>query len=324
MNINRWCKRLTFFVIVAGVALALDPATRLHAQALGWEGETGVFVTPLAYTASSESEKIHPVVAYHYLNAGPVIGDFHEASVEVGVGKRLEFGYTREFHVLGGDPNLSPLWQNGFNIFNGKVNLVPENYRKHKWVPAISTGFVARPNVRNVGNWVVGSADNATQVQPLAATGGSGGSGGSQGPAKGVSGMADGDIYAVASKIIPLKPVPLVLSGGVRETDAVLWGMGGNAPDWQARAFGAAAFVFKAPHASTVILASEAAQQPHHPLAFPTLNIPTTLTYAVRFIPSPKYKVNFDVGVAQIAGQVMPGVDLQARHQVGVQMSYGF
>jgi len=93
---------------------------------------------------------------------------------------------------------------------------------------------------------------------------------------------------------------------------------------WQARAFGAAAFVFKAPHASTVILASEAAQQPHHPLAFPTLNIPTTLTYAVRFIPPAKYKVNFDVGVAQIAGQVMPGVDLQARHQVGVQMSYGF
>jgi len=34
--------------------------------------------------------------------------------------------------------------------------------------------------------------------------------------------------------------------------------------------------------------------------------------------------VNFDVGVAQIAGQVMPGVNLQARHQVGVQMSYAF
>ena len=65
-------------------------------------------------------------------------------------------------------------------------------------------------------------------------------------------------------------------------------------------------------------------QQPHHPLDFSTLNVPTTLTYAVRFIPPAKYKVNFDVGVAQIAGQVMPGVNLQARHQVGVQMSYGF
>jgi len=322
MNINRCCRRLAFFAMVAGVALALGPVTRQHAQALGWEGETGVFVTPLAYTASAEGQKLHPVVAYHYLNAGPVIGDFHEASIELGVGKRLEFGYTREFHVLGGDPNLSPLWQNGFNIFNGKVNLVPENYGKHKWVPAISTGFVARPNVRNVGNWVEGSADNATKVQPMGAAGG-----GSEAPAKNstsVSGMADGDIYAVASKIVPLKPAPIVLSGGVRGTDAVLWGMGGNAPDWQARAFGAAAFVFKGPHASTIILGSEAAQQPHHPLAFPTLNIPTTLTYCARFMPSPKYKVNFDVGVAQIAGQVMPGVNLQARHQVGVQMSYGF
>jgi len=137
-----------------------------------------------------------------------------------------------------------------------KVSLVPENYKKHKWVPAISTGFVARPDVRNVGNFVEGYANNSTKVR----------------------GMADGDIYAVASKIVPLKPVPLVLSGGVRGTNAVLWGMGGNAPDWQARAFGAAAFVIKAPHASTIILASEAAQQPHHPLAFPTLNIPTTLT----------------------------------------------
>ena len=300
---NKWCKsRLCFFVIVAGMALVLTSAKPLHAQGLGWEGETGVFVTPLAYTASAEGQKIHPVVAYHYLNAGPVIGDFHEASIEIGVWKRLEFGYTHEFHVFGGDPNLSPLWQNGFDIFNGKVNLVPENYGKHKWVPAISTGFVVRPNVRNVGNWVEGSAVNPAHV----------------------SGMSDGDIYAVASKFVPLKPIPVILSGGVRGTDAVLWGMGGNAPDWQARAFGSAAFVFRAPRKSTLILASEVAQQPHHPLDFPTLNIPTTLTYAMRFIPPAKYKVNFDVGVAQIAGNVMPGVNLQARHQVGVQMSYAF
>jgi hypothetical protein len=304
MNLlNKGCKnQLSFFAIVTGIILVLGATTLLHAQALGWEGETGIFVTPLAYTASAEGQKIHPVVAYHYLNAGPVIGDFHEASIEVGVGKRLEFGYTHEFHVFGGDANLSPLWQNGFDIFNGKVNVVPENYGKHKWVPAISAGFVARPNVRNVGNWVEGSAADAAHV----------------------SGMANGDIYAVASKFVPLKPIPVILSGGVRGTNAVLWGMAGNAPDWQARAFGSAAFVFKAPHQSTIILASEAAQQPHHPLDFTTLNIPTTLTYAVRFIPPAKYKVTFDVGVAQIAGQVMPGVDLQARQQVGVQMSYAF
>jgi hypothetical protein len=291
-----------FSVILAGMILMLASATPLYGQGLGWEGETGAFVTPLAYTASAEDQKIHPVVAYHYFNAGPVIGDFHEASIEVGVGKRLEFGYTHEFHVFGGDPNLSPLWQNGFDIFNGKVNLVPENYEKHKWVPAVSAGFVVRPDVRNVGNWVEGAAVNPAHV----------------------SGKSDGDVYAVATKLVPLKPIPIVLSGGVRGTDAVLWGMGGNAPDWEARAFGTAGFVFKGPRQSTILLVSEAAQQPHHPLEFATLNIPTTLTYCVRVIPPAKYKVNFDVGVAQVAGRVMPGVDLQARHQVGAQVSYAF
>ena len=76
-------KLSTRHLLIAGVALAvvvLGTTTRSHAQALGWEGETGVFVTPLAYTAASETEKVHPVVGYHYLNAGSVIGDFHEAS----------------------------------------------------------------------------------------------------------------------------------------------------------------------------------------------------------------------------------------------------
>ncbi len=43
---------------------------------------------------------------------------------------------------------------------------------------------------------------------------------------------------------------------------------------------------------------------------------------------STKYKLNFDFGVAQIAGQIYgsgpTGVNLQARHQIGVQVSYGF
>jgi hypothetical protein len=103
--------------------------------------------------------------------------------------------------------------------------------------------------------------------------------------------------------------------------------MGGNAPDWQARGFGAVAFVFKGPDKSTLIFGSEAAQQPHHPGMNGTalaLNIPTTLTYCARIIPSPKHKLNVDFGVAQIAGEIASGVNLKARHQVGVQVSYGF
>ena len=297
-------------VLVVGLAFILGSPAPSHAQALGWEGETGVFVTPLAYTASAENQKIHAVTAYHFLDAGSVIGVFHQASIEIGIGKRLELGYTHEFHAFGGDPNLSPLWQNGFEIFNGKLQVVPENYGKKKWVPAISTGFIARTDVRNVGNFLAESN-----------------------PSK-MSGKSNGDVYVVASKVVPAKPAALVLNAGVRGTNAELWGMGGNAPDWQARAFGAVAFVFTGPAKSSIIFASEASQQPHHPYYFdgstgaPALNIPTTLVYAVRFVPSPKHKLNFDFGIAQIAGRVYSSgttiIDLQARHQAAAQVSYGF
>jgi len=293
------------YLFIAGVALAvavLGTATPSHAQALGWEGETGVFVTPLAYTAASETEKVHPVVGYHYLNAGSVIGDFHEASITVGFLKRFEMGYTHEFHTQGNDKGLSPLWQNGFEIFHGKAMLIPENFGGRKWVPAISAGFMARQNVRNVGNLkFVGGGISATD-----------------------SGKANGDFYMVGSKqISQLKKLPIILTGGVRGTNAQLWGMGGNAPDWSARAFGSVAIPFKLPGGHSIVFASEAAQQPHHPVNFPHLNIPTTLTYAARFIPA-KYHFNLDVGVAQIAGNVAPGTNLKARHQVGAQISWAF
>jgi hypothetical protein len=267
----------------------------LWAQSLGWEGETGVFVTPLAYTPTSEGHAVEPVVAYHYLDAGPVIGDFHQISVTLGVTKRFEFGFTREFHVEGDNPELSPLWHDGFNILHGKAELIPENYHNQVWLPAISAGFMVRTQVHNVGGAVLGKDTN------------------------------NGDVYVVATKLVTqTKPIPILLNFGVRGTNAELWGMAGNAPDFTARVFGAVAFVFKGPAHSSIILGSEAAQQPRHPDQFPTLDIPTTLTYAARFVPTPKHKLNIDFGIAQIAGQVMPGVNLRARHQAAVQISYGF
>ena len=300
MNLSSRC------LLIAGVALVVvvfGAATPSHAQALGWEGETGVFVTPLAYTAASETKKVIPVVGYHYFNAGPVIGDFHEASITVGFLKRFEMGYTHEFHVQGDDKSLSPLWQNGFEIIHGKAILIPENYDGGKWVPAISVGFMARWDVRDVGNlkFVPGGGISATD-----------------------SGKANGDIYMVGSKQVSLpKRIPVILTGGVRGTNAVLWGMAGNAPDWQARAFGSVAVTFKLAGGNSISFASEAAQQPHHPVNFPNLSIPTTLTYAARFTVA-KYHFNLDGGVAQVAGKVAPGIDVKARHQIGAQISWSF
>ena len=254
-----------------------------------------MFVTPLAYTAGAEGKVAEPVVGFHFFDAGPVIGQFYEASVEVGLGRRFEVGYTSDMHVQGGDSTLSPLWHNSFNIFNGKYNFVSENYHKHAWVPAISLGFIARTQVHNVGGAIMNEN------------------------------TSNGDVYLVATKTVTqTKPIPIVISGGVRGTNAELWGMGGNAPNWQARGFAAVAFVFKGPWTSTIILGSEVAQQPLHPANLPTANIPTTLTYCMRVVPMPKEKLNFDFGIAQVAGQISPGVNLQARAQVGVQVSYGF
>jgi hypothetical protein len=288
------------------------PESLIETELFGYE--EGSFTGAKRGGQPGKFEIAEPVVAYHYFNAGPVIGDFHEGSITVGFAKRFEVGYTHEMHVMGDDATLSPLWQNGLEIFHGKAQLVPENYKKQPWMPAVSVGFMARTGVRNVGNMVMLPSGGMSPTD---------------------NGKTDGDIYAVATKVVtqtqpnptqpnPTQPIPLVLSAGVRGTNAELWGMGGNAPDWQARGFGAVAFVFKGPSKSSVIVGSEVAQQPHHPLNFPNLNISTTLTYCVRVAPSPSHKLNFDFGIAQIAGNVMPGVNLKARHQAGVQVSYGF
>jgi len=100
--------------------------------------------------------------------------------------------------------------------------------------------------------------------------------------------------------------------------------MGGNASAMVGRAFGAVAFVFKGPARSTVILGSEVAQQPRHPDQLPNAVIPTTFTYCMRVVPVAERKINVDFGVAQIAGKIAPGVDLQARARIGFQLSYAF
>ena len=108
-----------------------------HAQDLGYEGPTGVFVTPIASVAPSESNGFgRPVVAYHFLNGGDVIGNYSTISVTEGVFKRVEFGYTAELQKEGTDHtnsvNLSPLWTETMSIVHGKVNLIPENAFKTK------------------------------------------------------------------------------------------------------------------------------------------------------------------------------------------------
>ena len=288
---SQWSTLILLFAIPFATSAA-------RAQSLGYEGPTGVFVTPLASTAASPANGAgHPVIAYHLLAGGPVIGTWSTVSITEGFAKRIEAGYTREIHAKGNTAGLSPLWTEGFNIFHGKVNILDENHGKNPWVPALSIGGIVRTNVRNVGG-EIGAKDTT-----------------------------NGDVYLVATKIVTqTKKVPLVLNAGVRGTNSSLWGLGGNAPNFEARAFGALGFVFTGPGKSTVILASEAAQQPRRidVGGTPSFDIPTSVDYAARIVPLAKRKLNIDFGVLQAAGRIAPGVDLKARARFAFGISYGF
>ena len=268
----------------------------LLGQGLGWEGETGIFVTPTAYIVSTPEHRFAlPVVSYHYLNGGDVLGTFSQVSVTSGYANRIEFGYTRDLHSSGTDAALSPLFKDGFNTFHAKGVLIKENSWKRPWVPEVSTGFILRSQVRNVGGAI--SKENTTNA----------------------------DVYLALSKTITqLKPIPILITGGVRGTNSELWGLAGNAQDFGPRGFGNVAFIFKGPVRSTVILAAEVAQQPRHPDKLPDAVIPTTMVYAARVLPSPKLKLNFDFGVLQGPGNIAPGIDLKARARPAFAISYKF
>jgi hypothetical protein len=290
-------------LMLLAVILTGAGANSASAQSLNWEGQTGVFVTPLAYTVpSTETGFGRPVVSYHYLDGGPVLGGFNQVSITVGAFSRLEFGYTRTLHEDGTTAGLSNLWSSGFNTFHGKINVLRES---RKWKPAVSVGFVVRSQVQNVGGVIQGR--NAINE----------------------------DFYVVATKTVTkVRHLPLVFNLGFKTTNASLLGLAGNAPAYQGRLFGAAAFALRGPWRSTILLGSEALQESRNVEGLPGAVIPTTVTYAVRIMPGGSLpfhdwhvespKLTIDLGVAQAAGNIAPGVNLQARNQFALGISYGF
>jgi Protein of unknown function (DUF3034) len=267
-----------------------------QAQNLALEGETGLYITPLAYTAGSPSNTLGiPVVGFHFIDGGSVLGTFSHISVNEGAFGRMEFGYTRDVHTTADNPFLSPLFHVGYNVVQAKVNIVRENTGTHNWIPAISAGFILRTQVHNVGGAIVNKD------------------------------TTNGDVYIVGTKTITipkLHRLPILLNGGFRGTNAELWGLAGNATRFEGRVFGAAGFSIRGPFKSGILLGSEVAQQPPHPQYLPYAIIPPTITYAMRVLPRPESKFNVDVGLAQLANHVMPGVDLKARMQFGMGVSY--
>jgi hypothetical protein len=346
VSTNRWA---TIILI-----LALSFAARVtQAQSLGWEGPTGVFVTPLAQVSASPAKGLgEPSTAYHFLAGGPIIGDWSTVSVTEGFAKRFEFGYTHEIHSEDGGsksalgPALTPLWNSGIDVVHGKVNLIPDGFGKQKWVPAISVGGLYRSG-DNIG---VNINNLATKLLYHDYYDGDG-----PDPIKGIQKTTNGDVYVVATKLITqIKNLPILASAGLRGTNASLWGLGGNAPGFEGKAFGSAAFVIKGPYKSTIIPAFEIAEQPQHiSLATATntvgsskaatlFDIPTSEVYAVRIVPLAKRKLNIDAGVLHAGGYIdnpllnevitdnfngptaAGKVNLNIRARIAFGVSYGF
>lgn len=271
--------------LLFGSVLALAPWA--SAQALNMDGQSGIFFQPWAEVVPSSHDKFGGATAsFHIVNAGPVAGDYFNVGLEEGFGNWLEFGFTRNNHTDGGDPVISPLFNfSGMNIFNFKAKLLAANYRKHKYLPAISVGGVLRTN----DPFIVQAAahKNAT----------------------------NGDVYLVGTKLFVFgSKFAFMLNGGVRGTNAEKYGYGGNTLNWQARAFGAIGFPIPIKKLVIITPTFEIDQEPEKLKYVPTATVPTDLIYAVRISHSPDSRWSFDIGTGHVGATLGPGINVKANN----------
>lgn len=308
----------SLFFCLAAVQLVFS--SRLNAQNLTLEGQTGGFITPTAYVVYSQEGHSfsHPVVGYHFINANKVIGDIQTFSIEEGFKNRAEAGYTRSVHWTGDSPLFSSLWHfSGMNIFNGKVVAISDG-QFGPWTPGLAAGFLVRTHDR----FVSGALDGKTYT--------------------------NGDVYVAATKTWLHPPVPFLVNLGWKATNASIYGVGGQATRFGGRLFGGLGiplpFLFK----TAIVPAAGFSQEPPTsknlgPLS-PTsvylvqgrAHLPTTLDYAIRVTQKKHPHFALDIGVGQVAGTIgttlvptgIPAqpyaplnVNLDARHVVGMGLS---
>lgn len=309
---------LQFFFAFA--AIVLLPSSRLNAQNLTLEGQTGGFITPTAYVVLTEKGHgfSHPAFGYHFINANKVIGDVHTFSIEEGYKNRAEVGYTRSVHWTGDSALFSALWHEaGMNIFNGKVVAVSDG-QFGPWTPGLAGGFV----VRTGDKFVSGRLDGKSYT--------------------------NGDVYAVATKTWLHPPVPFLLNFGLKFTNASIFGLGGQATRFGARVFGGVGiplpFFFK----TAIVPSAGFTQEPPTaknlgPLSATSVyliqgraHLPTTLDYAIRVTQKEHPHFALDIGIGQVAGNIgttlvptgIPAqpyaplnVNIDARHVIGMGLS---
>lgn len=331
------------------------PLSRLPAQHLTLEGQTGGFLTPTAYVVYAEKGQFfsHPAVGFHFIDASTVIGDIETFSITEGFANRAEVGYTRSVHQFGDQPTtsatplgLSNLWNyTGMNVFHGKVVAFKDG-QFGAWMPGIAIGGVIRTN----DHFVSGAANKTLTGVDKSFT--------------------NGDLYLSVTKTWAKPPVPFLLNLGWKVTNATIFGIGGQSTRFGGRFFGGLGIPLPIGHGIVAVPSAGFTQESRtsenlnallnaalyqceaalacKPASYPLMSahIPTTLDYAIRLTQKDKPHFAFDIGVGQVAGNIgsiyvanpffnplVPAngppvvstpVNLQARHVVGLGLSYRY
>ncbi|MBF0484342.1 MAG: DUF3034 family protein [Candidatus Omnitrophica bacterium] len=166
------------------------------------EGVGGIAFNPLAYLADSSGDNSHltaggvdvigkPRFGAWYVNLDHVNVDWTTFGVADTLFKRLEVSYGYETVNQEGSSAKHK------NNIGSKLLLLPENSFDTKYIPAVSVGTIYK-HTSNVGSGVDASGE---------------------------------DFYAVATKLIPQLPRPVLISGGVLSTNSKTTGVFGYDKD---------------------------------------------------------------------------------------------
>ena len=188
------------FAVIVLTVLSLSRLAFAGVPLNNLEGVGGIAFNPLAYPAgvpfeTTDKEKNDPLAVKNifskpqfggwYVNLGKAKIDWTSVGLAETFFKRLELSYGHETVAI------AKVDTKHLNNFGAKLLLLPENSFDTKFIPAISVGTIAKQTTK-IGP---GTDDHGE------------------------------DFYAVATKLIPQLPRPVLLSGGVLSTQSYVTGV---------------------------------------------------------------------------------------------------
>jgi hypothetical protein len=277
------------------VIAIISLASSVSAQSLNLEGQTGGMATPFAYVIESKPGRVGaPAAGLRWLSGGDAVGDRFQMSAIIGFLGRLEVGYTKGAvsHAAEGSidtDEVAKIFDRGFMIVHAKAILVPEN-SGGTGAPAISVGFAYR--------FQRSSLEGVPGAQ-----------------------VSNGDIYVVATKTFSqITQAPIVISGGVKGTNATPFSFAGNSTGWVARGFVFAGVKL----GGKVLVGAEYAQQPKEIDGVPDVSMPATTAFLVRVVPDQKAKLSVEASLVSLGGDIGGGVDIKAKNRFALGIGYRF